>query len=81
MKFFYIILSVYMVAVGLIAGCGKKEEVQPVAKPEVLCWPVTILSITGDQTLMEKNTPEKYRLIRNGNYGKEGDVFTFCEAS
>lgn len=76
MRVVVVVLAVLLTA----CGCGKKE--MPREAQGRLPWncnEVRILSITGNETLMERTDGTKIRFMREGNFGNQGDVFAYCE--
>lgn len=62
-----------MVAFSL-AACAKKEE-QPKADS---CPQVRVVLVTNNQTLLETTDENRYRYLREGVFGNQGDQFRFC---
>lgn len=67
----------------LVTACGKKEA--PATETGKLprgCDRVQVLRIDtdseGQHTLMETQDAHHFRLIRDGNFGNVGEVFSFC---
>jgi major membrane immunogen (membrane-anchored lipoprotein) len=70
--------AVLIIAV-LLTACGKKEmprEAQ--GRLPFNCHEVRILSVSGNDTLMETTDGTKRRFIREGNFGSVGDTFAYC---
>lgn len=74
-------VAIVLLAVVLTAcGCGKKEAPRGESKTSLPhgCNEVRIVSVSGNDTLMETNDSRKIRFIREGNFGSAGEVFALC---